>query len=663
MVYISITCGNHVTDGGQVKLRFNSMRLKLQFIVLITTFAALTISLLGNLAGDIWELRRNSIAAADSEARQLGRLVTPALRAGRPELAHDYLRAFLPGVHAVAVYDAQGGLFASYQKPGHEAALPQSPQPSGASIDQHELALAQAIGDGGRQLGVVYLRVKFDPTNTIVEDIEIAVVVSLLALTIAMLMIARLEQRVTQPIMAAAGTARRVVEQRDYSSRAVRASDDEVGVLVDALNQMLDVIEQRNGELEASSASLEQRVRERTAELLEAKASAEQANHAKSAFLSSMSHELRTPLNAILGFAQLLESEGQPPEHRKEFTSYILKSGRHLLTLINEILDLAQVESGATTVTLEAVDLADLLRECETMMAPSAAQRGVTLRFPQGPAPAVLADRTRLKQVLLNLLSNAIKYNRPDGSVSVACRAAAGQRVLIEVQDGGVGLDAAQMQLLFQPFNRLGQESGGEEVTGIGLVVTKRLVELMDGSIGASSVPGQGSTFWIELGGVDPALGLAVSAAGAAAEASPALLAERRTTLLYIEDNAANMRLMEEILRFSPSLRMIAAGDAILGIQLARSELPDLILMDIQLPGMNGYDALAILQADPLTAPIPVIAVTAGAMPGDLEAARAAGFFRYLTKPLELAELIAALNDALASRAAPAQPLTMPEPI
>ena len=642
-----------------MNIRFNSIRLKLQFIVLITTFAALTFSLIGNVIGDVWEYARNCEAAASKEADQLGRLVTPALRAGRPELTREYLGAFVPGVHAAAIYDARGRLFAGYANPLAPQSVPQSVPPAGVEARQGELTLVRQVIDAGQLLGAVYLRVELDPSNTIIEDIEIAAVVSLVALTISMLMITRLERHVTQPIVAAADMARRVVEQGDYSGRAVRVSDDEVGVLVDAQNRMLDVIEQRTGELEASYSSLEQRVRERTAELQIAKGVAEQANQAKSAFLSSMSHELRTPLNAILGFAQLLETEDQPPAHRKEFTAYILKSGRHLLTLINEILDLAQVESGATSVATEAVDLADMLRECEAMMAPSAAQRGVTLHFPPAPLPPALADRTRLKQVLLNLLSNAIKYNRPNGSVTVGCCAVPGQRVRIEVRDEGIGLDAGQMQLLFQPFNRLGRENSGEEGTGIGLVVTKRLVELMDGSIGASSVAGEGSLFWIELNGIDAALSVAAIPSDGAA-AAPGLSPVRGTRVLYIEDNLANMRLMEEIIRFTPSLRLIPAGDAILGIQLARAELPDLILMDIQLPGMNGFDALAILQADPLTAPIPVIAVTASAMAGDREAARAAGFFRYLTKPLDLAELTEAMNDALGSRTAP--PLTIPEP-
>jgi signal transduction histidine kinase/CheY-like chemotaxis protein len=456
------------------------------------------------------------------------------------------------------------------------------------------------------------------------------------------------------------------VARRDYTRRAEKTSDDEVGVLVTALNEMLDVIEQRNSELLASyqdmtdevkerkraqqevmnlNDGLEQRVRERTAalqqsnrELVEAKASADDANQAKSAFLSSMSHELRTPLNAILGFAQLLESAEQPAELRAEFAGYILKSGRHLLVLINEILNLSQIESGATTVALETVALAEVLAECEAMIAPLARQRDVALRILAEAPLAVLADRTRLKQVLLNLLSNAVKYNRQGGSVTLDCLRTDGGRVQLAVSDTGIGMDEQQMRALFQPFNRLGQEAGTEEGTGIGLVVTKRLVGLMGGTLGASSVAGAGSVFWLELGGADLQRRAAAAAPPAAASA----------TLLYIEANPGHVKLVEDLVRATPSLRLISAPDAVLGIQLARAELPELILMDLQLPGMSGHDALAILRSDPHTAAIPVIALTAGATDD-----AGGGYFRQLAKPIDPQRFHAALRAALAAAAPP----------
>ena len=282
-------------------------------------------------------------------------------------------------------------------------------------------------------------------------------------------------------------------------------------VLADAFRQMQSDVEQRTQaqqEVMRLNQELEARVHERTmqlelrnGELALAMEEARSANQAKSAFLSSMSHELRTPLNAILGFSQILSSDRLPStlEQKKEFAGHILKSGRHLLTLINDILDLARIEAGAVSLSLEAVSLQMLLHECRDMTAPLAAGRGISMAFADDCRLQVLADRTRLKQILLNLLSNALKYNRDQGSVNVGCSVQPGGRVRISVSDTGTGLDSARQAQLFQPFNRLGQERGAQEGSGIGLVVSKRLAELMEGSIGVDSSAGVGSTFWIEL--------------------------------------------------------------------------------------------------------------------------------------------------------------------
>jgi signal transduction histidine kinase/CheY-like chemotaxis protein len=427
---------------------------------------------------------------------------------------------------------------------------------------------------------------------------------------------------------------------------------------------MLTEIEQRaeaQQEVMRLNGQLEHRVQERTAQLELANAElgqaieeARNANHAKSAFLSSMSHELRTPLNAILGFSQILTSETMPstPEQKKEFASHILKSGRHLLTLINEVLDLAKIESGTVALSMEAVALDDILAECRVMIGPLAAARGVRALFPQAAGWLLQADHTRLKQVLLNLLSNAVKYNREGGAVVVDCATTAAGRVRLSVQDTGLGLRPDQLDRLFQPFNRLGQENGVQEGTGIGLVVTRRLVELMGGEIGVSSSPGVGSLFWIELDAATlpaleapepmaPALALAP---GAAASAVPHLL-------LYVEDNPANLRLVQEIVRFRPDLRLLPASDGHVGLSLARAHLPDIILMDLNLPGLDGFELLRELRRDPRTAAIPAIALTANAMQSDIERGLAAGFVRYLTKPLDIARFSEAIDATLAQLA------------
>ncbi|MES2126545.1 MAG: MASE4 domain-containing protein [Pseudomonadota bacterium] len=400
---------------------------------------------------------------------------------------------------------------------------------------------------------------------------------------------------------------------------------------------------------------------QRNAELQEARRYAEQANQAKSAFLSSMSHELRTPLNAILGFAQILASDKLPvtPEKRQEFNGHIYKAGKHLLVLINEVLDLAKIESGTLALSPEPVGLAELMEECRVMMAPLAERHALRLEVIVAAGWHVQADRTRLKQVLLNLLSNAVKYNRRGGSVSVVCEALPDQRLRISIRDEGEGLDAAQMEQLFQPFNRLGREGSDIEGTGIGLTVTKRLMELMGGSIGASSVVGQGSVFWLDLQ-IARAVQIVPLATPAYVMDTGLGAARQLRTLLYVEDNPANQALVREMIAMRPDLRLLTAPDAALGIELARAHRPDLILMDIHLPGMSGTEAAAILRQDPQLAHIPVIALSANAMPHDVAKGMRAGFFHYLTKPINVEEFFIVLDRALASpRAADPEQLQM----
>jgi signal transduction histidine kinase/ActR/RegA family two-component response regulator len=571
-----------------------------------------------------------------------------------------------PMVGAAAIYDENGRLFASYSARKEEKqAFPPRPESAGTHSEGQYLTLFRPIVENGETVGTVWLRAENRMLARTADYLAIALGVMLLAMGTAWLVMRRMGGIITRPIVAVTEIARDVVATRDYSRRAPRVGDDEAAELADSFNAMLTEIEQRTRELEDSNAGvvreaaersraqqeimrlneqLEHRVDERTLQLALANAElanaidvARNANQAKSAFLSSMSHELRTPLNAILGFAQILTSEALPTTEaqKKEFANHILKSGRHLLTLINEILDLAKVESGTITLSMEPVALGEILDECQTMMEPLAAARGIRMLFPQQAGGVLMADRTRLKQVLLNLLSNAIKYNRDAGAVVLDCAPAGPGRLRISVQDTGMGLRPDQVEGLFQPFNRLGQEAGAQEGTGIGLVVTRRLVELMNGTIDVTSSPGVGSVFTIELGTTAPLVSqveraLAPDAALAqAGDGAPRLL-------LYVEDNPANLKLVEEIVRFRPDLRLMSAGDGSLGLTLARAHHPDIILMDLNLPGMSGLDVLAQLQREPAMQDIPVIALTANAMPRDIERGVAAGFFRYLTKPIDI---------------------------
>ncbi|MEI8028798.1 MAG: PAS domain S-box protein [Comamonadaceae bacterium] len=404
----------------------------------------------------------------------------------------------------------------------------------------------------------------------------------------------------------------------------------------------------------ADRALLDRVLQDKNIELERATLVAEKANLAKSEFLSSMSHELRSPLNAILGFAQLMESGTPlPTPTQKSSINQILQAGWYLLELINEILDLALIESGKLSLSMEPISLLEVLHDCQAMIEPQAQKSGVRMTFPDSDSHYfVNADRTRVKQVLINLLSNAIKYNRAGGSVEVTVSAITEGRLHINVRDTGEGLSKEKLAQLFQPFNRLGQEAGEEEGTGIGLVVSKRLIELMGGEIGAESTAGVGSVFWIELN-LAPEPHFALEAdmpLGLLATPLPADVGLR--TLLYVEDNRANMQLVEQLIERRPDMRLLSAGDGIRGITLARIHQPDVILMDINLPGISGIQALKILREDPVTAHIPVLALSANAMPRDIEKGLTAGFFRYLTKPIKVTEFMEALDMGLILAAA-----------
>ena len=401
--------------------------------------------------------------------------------------------------------------------------------------------------------------------------------------------------------------------------------------------------------VEAERERLDQALQDQNIELESAKLAAEKANLAKSDFLSSVSHELRSPLNAILGFAQLMESDSTPPSpSQKESINQILQAGWHLLKLINEILDLARIESGKLSLSPEPLSMAEVMLECQAMIESQAQKRGISMTFPPFDIPYfVHADRTRVKQVLINLLSNAIKYNKARGTVVVDCFASTPERIRVSVKDTGEGLPPEKLEQLFQPFNRLGQETSAEEGTGIGLVVAKQLVELMGGVIGVESTVGVGSLFWIELiADVEPQH--AVEEDEPTAVVQPRLPnGARLRTMLYVEDNPANLTLVEQIIARRPDLRLLTAVTGHRGIEIARVSQPEMILMDINLPDISGIEVLKILRADPATAHIPIVALSANAMPRDIEKGLAAGFFRYLTKPIKVNEFMDTLNVAL----------------
>ncbi len=388
------------------------------------------------------------------------------------------------------------------------------------------------------------------------------------------------------------------------------------------------------------------------AELADSKREAETANRAKSEFLSSMSHELRTPLNAILGFSQMLQYNPKEPlsGSQQESVDHIMRGGEYLLRLIDMVLDLAKIESGNFGISLESVNPDELCKECLILIESQAKPRGIVIeaRYDAMARP-IKADYTRFKQVMLNLLSNAIKYNRDGGGVSVTCDDAPDGMVKISVADTGTGIPEERCGELFEPFSRLGVERTDIEGTGIGLTITKQLIEAMGGQIGFKTELGVGSTFWVTMPKATDADTALPSRrlTGRQSKLMPTTNPELEATVLYIEDNPANLRLMEAIIGEVDGLSLISAENAEIGVVMANQRQPDLILMDINLPGLDGIAAMEILQADEKTKDIPVIAVSAAVMPGDIERAMSAGFQSYLTKPIQVPDVIKAIKEIL----------------
>ncbi len=377
-----------------------------------------------------------------------------------------------------------------------------------------------------------------------------------------------------------------------------------------------------------------------------ARLEAERANRAKSAFLSNMSHDLRTPLNAILGFAQLLDLDDLPDD-RKESVAQILRGGTHLLALINEVLDIARIEAGHLSLSMEPVRALEIVELACELVRPLAAQRGISLIVDRsaGADVVVLADQQRLNQVLLNLLSNAVKYNRESGTVRIGFEAVDDTRVRVTVSDSGAGIAEAKQRLLFQPFERLGAEQTAIEGTGLGLALSRGLAEAMGGALGVFSKVGEGSTFWVELARTEAPAVRSAQVERSADRAGVSL--ETQGLVMYIEDNRSNVRLMERVLERRPGVRLLHAPDGQSGLAAAQAKRPDLIFLDLHLPDLSGEEVLNRLWQDEALRGIPVAVLTADATAEQSRRLKASGAVAYITKPIEIREVLRLIDDRL----------------
>lgn len=494
------------------------------------------------------------------------------------------------------------------------------------------LLLARGVAFPTGEIGALGIALSTEPLGVKLAEVRNRGIVTATAVAVVGAILAMLlSHSITRRLASLAAAAVRIGEG-NLSQPISMKSEDEIGVLADAFDEMVT-------QLKSTMDTVEEERRR-----------AEAASSAKSEFLSSMSHELRTPMNAILGFAQVLESDpGEPlSSSQQESVEQILKAGDHLLALINDVLDLARIEAGRLTVSPEVLSLQDVIEETVSILEPLATTRGIEIEDETGNVdhPHVTADRGRLRQVIMNVLTNAIKYNRDSGLVTLDLEPVNGSLWRLSISDTGEGIPDSMLETIFEPFARLEMHEGQVKGAGIGLAVTKELLAVMGGSITVTSELGKGSRFSIDLP-------LASAPAPVIEEltASSADLATDRTNakykVLYVEDNPANVRLVERILDQRPLVELLTAPQAQMGIELARAHRPDLVVMDIHLPGMDGFEALKRLRADDVTREIPVIALSASVMPRDVEKGLEAGFGEYIKKPLDVSQFLKTIDDIL----------------
>lgn len=651
-------------------LRNLPIRKKLTFIMMLNSISALLLISISFMIVDISGFRDD----AESRLRTVAQITafnsTAAISFSDKQAATQNLNSMsaIPSVHYAAILTPDGELFAKYHDENFDLINATTHQNVliniGSDCDRssfsiNKLIICQTINLNNEEIGKLYMMASL---TGLYIDLRhraiIALIILVLGILTTYLFVKKLGNIIADPITSLSNTITDITENKDYSIRTESNSNDEVGLLSNGFNAMLNQIHKQDQELRTHRNKLEEEVAARTNELFntvskleKAKIEAEKANLAKSEFLSQMSHELRTPMNAILGYAQLMLLDKNDPvsESHLEDINEIIYAGNHLLELINKILNLSHIESGALEVSIENIYLNDCIEECITLVGPLATEREITIINNCDNEIHVSADYTHVKQVLINILSNGIKYNNHGGTLTIDDCSHKESRACLSITDTGQGLSQLQIEGLFKPFERLGAEKTTVEGTGIGLVISQRLLKLMHGDISAASTLGEGTIFSITLNKVAPPVQQKSSqkiVGNPLSTSHPDLTGH----ILYIEDNTANLRLVELLVTTHMGMEFTGAPDAYTGIELAKDLQPDLILMDINLPGMDGFDALKELQKENVTATIPVIALSANAMQRDISRGRKAGFIDYITKPIQFDQLSMAIVSAIGSK-------------
>jgi len=648
-------------------LRNLPIRQKLSFVTMLTSISSLLLISLAFIIIDINDFHNNTEAKLQSIAKVTAFNSTAAISFDDKEASTENLNSMnkISNIYYAVIIKSDGSLFSQYHGE-HSDAINHSaylsslvdtlPDCNQSSLKINQLTVCETITLNGEDIGRLYIVARLsDLYIELGYRLITTLIILLITILIAYLLSRRFGNIISEPIISLSNTITEVTNNKDYSTRAKYNENDEVGLLAKGFNDMLQQIQYRNKALRLHQDKLEDEITLRTGELFstvtqlkEAKALAEKANNAKSQFLSQMSHELRTPMNAILGYAQLLRLETSAPlsANQLDHVNEIINAGDHLLELINKVLDLSHVESGTLEVSIENINLQYCVEECITLIGPLAIEKNIAVINNLDSDIYVLADYTHIKQVIINLLSNGIKYNKIGGTLTIDDCSQHKNKVCFSIRDTGHGLSDSQLSRLFKPFDRLGAENTSVQGTGIGLLICKQLIEIMKGKISVSSVIDEGTTFAITLDAASTADSLSLPntmADNPLAISHP----DHKGCVLYIEDNPANLKLVKAIITDHMHMEFLGAGDAHIGIQMAIEFKPDLILMDINLPGMDGFTALKELKRTTETASIPVIALSASAMPRDISRGKTAGFKNYLTKPIKLEELSLTIIAAL----------------